>query len=230
MVTSDTATFSLDILEIIEEAHERAGLEVRTGYELSTARRSLNLLLIEWMNRGINLWTVDQRSLDLVRGQVSYVLDADIIDLLDHVIRLPTGLGTANQIDYKITRTSVITYSTRTNKLVESRPTEIYVDRQRDAPEVTMWPVPDNDNYQLIYWCMRRIQDIGEYTNTADLPFRFLDALIAGLAYRIAMKKPEALPRIQDLKGSYEECFRYAAEQDREKADSRFVPHMRFRV
>lgn len=223
MATSGTTTFNLDILELIEESFERAGLELRQGYDLATARRSLNILMLEWQNRGINLWTVEQRQIPLVTGQFIYTLGPDIIDLLDHVIRRNTGV---QQIDYQITRISVSTYATRTNKNVRSRPTEIYIDRQRDAPEITLWPVPESDEFILVYWVLRRVEDVGAYGNTMDISPRFIPAIAAGLAYHIAVKKPEAMNRIEMLKGIYEEQFTLAAQQDREKASLQIVPNV----
>ena len=223
MATSGTTTFNLDILELVEEAFERAGLELRQGYDLATARRSLNIMMLEWQNRGINLWTVEQRQVVLTTGQFLYTLEADIIDLLDHVIRRNTGV---QQIDYQITRISVSTYATRTNKNVRSRPTEIYIDRQRDAPEITLWPVPESSEFTLVYWVLRRIQDVGGSTNTMDISPRFIPAIAAGLAYHIAVKKPEALNRVEMLKAIYEEQFRLAAQEDREKASLQMVPDL----
>lgn len=224
MATSGTTNFSLDITELAEEAFERAGLEVRSGYDLRTLRRSMDLLFREWENRGINLWTVEERTLPLQTGVQTYTLGADIIDLLEHMIRLPTTGAATNQTDYVVSRISVSTWATRTSKLQRSRPTEIYIDRQRDAPQVTLWPSPDRGDYTLVYWVMRRMEDTGAYTNTGDFPFRFYEAMCAGLAYRIAMKKPEVANRIPMLKQEYEQQYMFAAEQDREKADSRLVP------
>ena len=223
MATSGTTLFELDAVDLIEEAFERAGGESRTGYDMRTARRSLNLMALEWQNRGINLWTVEERTLTLVPGQDRYTLGTDIIDLLEHIIR--QGVG-AQQIDYQMTRISVSTYATRSNKLVQSRPTEIYIDRQRDAPVITLWPVPEDNTYTLVYWIMRRIQDVGAYTNTLDAPERFLPAMAAGLAYYIAMKKPESRQFVPELKRVYDEQFAYAAEEDREKASLMIVPRV----
>lgn len=226
MAVSGTTLFDLDAIDMIEEAYERAGLESRSGYDMRTARRSLNLMALEWQNRGINLWTVDERSLALQAGVDRYTLDTDIIDLLEHIIRQNVGQG-AQQIDYQMNRISVSTYATRSNKLTESRPTEIYVNRQRDAPIITLWPVPEDDSYTLVYWVLRRIQDVGAYTNTFDAPERFLPAMTAGLAYYIAMKKPEGQPRLANLKTVYDEQFQWAAEEDREKASVKVQPRIR---
>lgn len=225
MVVATTTNFDLDIPDLVEEAFERCGLEVRTGYDMRTARRSLNLMMTDWANRGINLWTVEQREQALSDGIDSYTLGTDIIDLIEHVIRLPMGSGTVQQTDYQISRISVSTYATRTSKLTRSRPTEIYIDRQREAPRVTLWPVPDDTGYVLVYWFLRRIFDVGEYTNTMALPFRFLEPLAAGLAFYIAQKKPDSANRVDALEQRYERAFARAAMEDREKAPTRLIPH-----
>lgn len=225
MATSGTATFNLDINEICEESFERAGLEMRSGYDLKTARRSLNLMCLEWQNRGINLWTVEEGSVTLVAGTLSYTLPADTIDLMDHVLR--TDSGESNQSDFNLSRISATTYSQIPAKLTEARPTQIYIDRQRDAPVIYLWPVPSSTyNGDIIrYWRMRRIQDTGTTgTTDPDVPARFLPAMVSGLAYYIAMKKPEAAQRIPILKAAYEEQFELAASEDRTKAPLTFVP------
>jgi hypothetical protein len=228
MTTSGTTDFNLEFTEIAEEAWERAGREMRTGYDLRTARRSMNLMTIEWQNRGINMWTIDEGFINLVQGVNTYDLPADTIDLLEHVIR--TGAGNVStQADLTITRISVSTYATIPNKLQQARPIQIWIQRLRDNPKVTLWPTPDqgtvgNPYYVLRYWRMRRIQDAGSGVETADANFRFLPALTAGLAYHIAMKVPELAPRIPMLKAAYDEQFDLAAGEDREKAAIRFVP------
>ena len=223
MATSGTTAFSMDFTEIAEEAWERAGREMKSGYDLRTARRSMNLMLIEWQNRGINMWTIDEGSVPLITSQATYTLPADTIDLLEHVIR--TGTGT-NQQDITISRISVSTYSTIPNKEIEGRPIQLWINRLLDAPEVTVWPVPSNDDYTLQYWRMRRIEDAGTGIETADMTFRFLPVLVAGLAYHIAMKAPELAKRIEMLKSVYDEQFHMAASEDREKATLRLVPHI----
>jgi hypothetical protein len=228
MTTSGTYDFNLEFTEIAEEAWERAGREMRTGYDLRTARRSMNLMTIEWQNRGINMWTIDEGSVNLVQGVAEYDLPADTIDLLDHVVR--TGAGNVStQSDLAITRISVSTYATIPNKLQQARPIQVWVRRLRDNPKIVVWPVPDqgtegNPYYVFKYWRMRRIQDAGAGIETADANFRFLPALTAGLAYHIAMKVPELAERIPMLKQAYEEQFDLAAGEDREKAAVRFVP------
>lgn len=222
MATSGTSAFNLDILEIVEEAYEQVGKEMRTGYELRSARRSLQLLMLEWANMGINLWTVSNDTVSLVDGTANYSLATDFTGLLDGVIR--TGSGTS-QTDYRLTRIDVADYAQRSKKNIESRPTEFYVDRQI-APTVTFWPVPDSNDYTFVYWYLRRIYDAGDNTNNYDVPDRFLPALISGLAFNLAVKTPGAESRVPALKTLYDEKFRLAAEEDRPKTDSFLLPHV----
>tara|TARA_R100001460_G_scaffold107714_1_gene156926 strand:+ start:10799 stop:11491 length:693 start_codon:yes stop_codon:yes gene_type:complete len=226
MATSGTATFNMDFTEIAEEAWERAGREMRSGYDLRTARRSMNLLTIEWQNRGINMWTIDEGTVDLVQGTASYDLPADTIDLLEHVIRTGSG-NVSTQSDLSISRISVSTYASIPNKLAQGRPIQIYIDRGQANPSVTVWPVPDaSSTYILKYYRMRRIQDAGSGTQDADVNFRFLPCLVAGLAYYIAQKDSELAPRLPMLQTEYERQFDLAAQEDREKASISLVPRM----
>ena len=225
MTTSGTTSFDMDFTEIAEEAWERAGREMRSGYDLRTARRSMNLLTIEWQNRGINLWTIDEGSVNLTTGTSEYDLPADTIDLLEQVIR--TGQGNqSTQSDLSITRISVSTYASIPNKFSRGRPIQVWIERLRDNPKINVWPVPDSDNYVFRYWRMRRIQDAGSGIQTADMNFRFLPCLVAGLAYNIALKEPTLVERVGLLKQVYEEQFQLAAGEDREKTPARFVPRV----
>jgi hypothetical protein len=304
VTTSGNTAFSPDFTEIAEEAWEQAGREMRTGYDLRTARRSMNLLTIEWANRGLNMWTYEQGTITLTPGLPTYALPLDTIDLLDHVIR--TGANASStQADLSITRISVSTYATIPNKLAQGRPIQIWVQRlsgqvsptgatlngsinsstttillsstanlpsagfvrigsediyygwlsgnnlggvvrgqngttaashnsgdavyNPNLPAVTVWPTPDNSQtYQLVYWRLRRMQDAGSGIQTADMNFRFLPALVSGLAYHIAKKVPELVERLPMLKASYDEQFDLAAGEDREKAAVRFVPRRQF--
>jgi hypothetical protein len=247
MTTAGTSSFNLDLNNIVEEAFERCGKELRTGYDLRTARRSLNLLTVEWSNRGVNLWTIENGEIPLIANQVSYELPIDTIDLLEHVTR--TGTGTS-QADLTITRISVSTYATIPNKLATGRPIQVWVDRQSgatyppggrpngtntttgvDHPKIYVWPAPDQGSisspyYTFVYWRMRRIQDAGNGITTQDIPFRFLNCMIAGLAYYLAIKV--APDRVAVLKEQYDEQWRYASEEDRDKAAVRFVPRRMF--
>ena len=230
MATSGTSNFNLDFVEIAEESWDRAGREMRSGYDLRTARRSMNLLMLEWQNRGLNLFTYDEGQIVLVQGTAAYDLPADTIDLLDAVIR--TGAGNATtQTDLSITRISMPTYATIPNKLSQGRPIQMWIDRRVEAPTVTVWPVPDQGTeeapfYILRYWRMRRIQDAGTGINTPDINARFLPALVAGLAYHIALKVPELMGRIEMLKMAYEESFLLASQEDREKASVSLTPRI----
>ena len=229
MATSGTTTFDLDLNEIVEECFERCGSELRTGYDLKTARRSMNLLFADWANRGINLWTVEQGTIPLVQGTATYNLPNDTVDLIEHVIR--TGAGNVStQVDLTITRISVSTYSSIPNKLQQARPIQLWINRQAPTPTVTVWPVPDQtNNYTLVYWRLRRIQDAGAGgTYTQDVPFRFIPCLVAGLAYYLSMKIPGAMERMQVLKQQYDEAWQNAADEDREKAAIRLVPRQQF--
>ena len=224
MATSGTAVFNMDLAELVEEAFERAGSELRSGYDLRTARRSLNLMFTDWSNRGINLWTVEQGSQVLTPGTGTYTLPADTVDLLEHVIRTDAG-SSANQADLSVSRISVSTYASIPNKLTQGRPVQIYIDRQESAPSISLWPVPDTaQTYTLVYWRLRRIQDAGGGANTMDVPFRFLNCLTAGLAYYLALKLPNGLGRIDLLKQQYDEAWELAATEDREKATFQLVP------
>lgn len=236
MTTSGTSTFNLNLNDLVEEAFERCGAELRTGYDLRTARRSLNLLTIEWANRGINLWTIEQGSIPLVQGQIVYDLPIDTIDLLEHVVRTQSG---EQQTDITISRISIDTYSTIPNKNAQGRPIQVWINRQSGAdypvdgvanPQINVWPAPDQSNfYTFVYWRLRRLQDAGDGTTTQDIPFRFLPCLVAGLAYHLSLKIPGALERSMSLKAQYEELWQQAADEDREKAPLRIAPRQYFR-
>jgi len=304
MTTTGSSIFNMEFSEIAEEAWERAGREMRSGYDLRTARRSMNLLTIEFANRGLNMWTIEQGSFNLTPGLNTYPLPTDTIDLLDHVIR--TGANsTSTQADLNITRISVSTYATIPNKITQARPIQVWIQRLsgetnptgstlngnitasdttitlssivglaasgyiridsetiyynyidgntinncfraqngttaashttgtavfvQQLPAVTVWPTPDSSvPYQFVYWRMRRIQDAGNGIQTADMNFRFLPCLVAGLAYYIAMKVPELMNRVDMLKAIYDEQFSLAAAEDHEKAAIRYVPRQMF--
>ena len=226
MATTGTTSFDLDLNSLVEEAFERAGAELRTGYDLRTARRSLNLLTIEWANRGINLWTIEEGEIALTQGTITYNLPSDTIDLLDHVVRTGTG---QNQSDININRISVSTYATIPNKNTTGRPIQVWIDRQASIPQINVWPAPDQSSfYTFVYWRLRRLQDAGDGLNTQDIPFRFLPCMVAGLAYHIARKIPGGMERLPQLKADYEELWQQAADEDREKASLRIAPRQMF--
>ena len=308
--TSGASGFNLDLTELVEEAFERAGSELRTGYDLRTARRSLNIMFADWANRGINLWTIETGTIDLVQGQNTYPLPDDTIDLLEHVIRTGANVA-ATQADLSITRISVSTYATIPNKITQARPIQIWIQRYngqtspvastltttitstsdtivlsdvtglpaagfikidneivnygyitqntnavsgtlyncfrgqqntiaaahtaaatvywQQVPAVTVWPTPDNaQQYQLVYWRLRRTQDAGGGVNIMDVPFRFIPCMAAGLSYYIAGKIPTGMERIPMLKQQYDEAWELAAYEDHEKAALRLVPRQTY--
>jgi hypothetical protein len=304
MSTTGTTAFNLEFTELAEEAWERAGREMRSGYDLRTARRSLNLMTIEWQNRGINMWTIETGTITLTQGLNTYALPTDTIDLLDHVIRTQPNVA-STQADLSITRISVSTYATIPNKLAQGRPIQVWIQRLSgevgptvatlngaitattdsivlstvvglagsgyirldsediyytyisgntlggvfrgqnnttaaphttltavnvpQLPAVTVWPTPDgSQTYQFVYYRLRRVQDAGRGVETADMNFRFLPCVVAGLAYYIAMKVPELMGRLDMLKAVYEEQFKLAAGEDREKATLRLAPRMSY--
>ena len=218
MTTSGTRTFNIDIAEAIEEAFERCGLEVRTGYDMKTARRSLNLMFAEWANRGLNLWTVAQGTTTLTQGTSTYTLGADVADILEMVLRRD---GT----DYEVERISRGEYLTFPNKTDQGRPSQFYFDRQIQ-PVITLWQTPENSTDELVYYYVQRIEDAGAYTNTTDLPWRFYPCMVAGLAYYLAMKR--APERLQILKAVYEEEFQRAADEDEDRVALKLQPSARY--
>ncbi len=226
MASSGTTAFTLDLVDVVEEAYERAGSEMRSGYDLRTARRSLNLMFIDWANRGLNMWTFEEADVTLVDGTATYTLPTDTVDVLDAVIRTGAGIE-ATQADLEISRISLPTYASMPNKLQPGRPINMLVTRGVTAPTVTLWPVPNlDDTYTFVYWRLRRIQDAGNGADTADVPFRFLPCLTAGLAYYLAMKNPKLADRLVMLKTVYDEEWQRASDEDREKASVRFIPRV----
>lgn len=232
--TSGTTNFNLDLNGLIEEAFERCGAELRSGYDMRTARRSLNLLTIEWANRGINLWTIEEGTIPLQQGVSQYGMPVDTIDILEHVVRTQTGV---QQTDINISRISVDTYATIPNKNAQGRPIQLWFDRLggqnnptgTQYPTINVWPVPDQNNYySLVIWRLRRIQDAGNGTTTQDIPFRMLPALVAGLAYHLSLKIPDAMQRTPMLKQMYDEAWEQASDEDREKAPLRIAPRQMF--
>jgi len=218
MATSGSRNFELDVADYVEEAFERCGLEVRTGYDLKSAKRSLNLMLAEWANRGLNQWTITQRSQALVSGTGNYTLTNDVIDILSVVVRRG---GT----DYTLERISRADYLNIPTKGTEGRVTQFFLDRQID-PELKLWPVPDNSTDVVYYDALTRMDDADKATNTMEVPFRFYPCLAAGLAYYISIKR--APNRVQLLKAVYEEEFERAMSEDRDRASFNVVPQYEY--
>ena len=217
MTVSGSKDFELDVADYIEEAFERCGLEVRTGYDLKTAKRSLNLLFADWANRGLNQWTIAQRSFTVTSGDGDESLGADVIDILSLVVRRD---GT----DFSLSRISRDEYLSIPTKTTTGRSTQFFVDRQIN-PVLKLWPLPDNSTDVVLYDALIRIDDADIYTNTTQVPFRFYPALAAGLAYYIALKR--APDRVQMLKTVYEEELNRAMDEDRDRASFRVAPDLR---
>jgi hypothetical protein len=217
MTVSGSTDFELDVADYIEEAFERCGLEVRTGYDLKTAKRSLNLMFADWANRGLNQWTIEQRTFTVTSNDGNYDLATDVIDILSLVVRRS---GT----DFALDRISRDEYLNIPTKTTQSRPTQFFVDRQI-TPVLKMWPLPDNSTDVVIYDALTRLDDADTYVNTIGVPFRFYPALAAGLAYYISIKR--APDRMQILKSLYEEEINRAMDEDRDRASFRVAPDLR---
>ena len=218
MTTSNSTNFELDVAEYIEEAFERCGLELRTGYDLQTAKRSMNIMLAEWANRGLNQWTIEQRTQALTASDSDYSLGTDVIDILSAVVR-------RSSTDFSMTRISRDTYLAIPTKTQTGRPTQFFLDRQI-TPNLKIWPAPENSTDVIHYDALTRIQDADGATNTMEIPFRFYPCLTAGLAYYISMKK--APERIQLLKTVYEEEFERAMGEDRDRSSFTVTPQLNY--
>ena len=221
------AVVTPDLPELFEEAYERAGLEMRSGYDLKTARRSFQILTLEWQNRGINLFTIESGTLSLSAGTATYTMPSDTIDIIEHTIR--TGTGTS-QLDTNVSRISVSTFAQKSNKNTQGKPNQIFVQRLAGSTTVTLHPVPDT-TYTLSFFRLKGIDSISSGiagTTTSHVPPRFVPCLVSGLAYYIAMKRPEVANRVSALKQEYEFQFELAAGEDAETASIKFVPHNTF--
>jgi hypothetical protein len=218
MTTSGSRDFNLDVGEMIEEAYERCGLEVRTGYDARTARRSLNLMFAEWANRGLNLWTVTQASITLTQGTATYTLQPDVVDILEMVLRRD---GT----DYEMDRISRSDYFDFPNKTNQGRPSQFFFNRQI-SPEINLWQTPENSTDQIVYYYVRRLEDADTMVNTGGVPFRFYPCMVAGLAYYMAMKR--APDRLQILKAVYDEEFQRASDEDRDRVPLKLQPSVQY--
>jgi len=220
MATSGTTLFDLDVIDIIEEAYEMVGTEMRAGYDIKTARRSLDLMMREWGNRGVNFWTVTEFSLPVVAGTETISLAANIIDILDAVWR--TGSGTS-QNDRTLTRISMVDWAQTANKKQPGLPTQFWINRLQPQQVLHLWPVAPT-NGTLVCWGLRSIEDAGSYGNTMDAPKRFLPAVTSGLAYYLALKNNAPVDKMTILKAEYDRQFNLAAEEDRERAPFKLVP------
>jgi len=220
MALSGTKSFELDVAEYIEEAFERCGIEVKTGYDQRTARRSLNLLLADWANRGLNQWTIEEEIITVVAGDNEYALSSSTIDVLEAVVRFTNGVGTSSQADLTLERISREYYLNIPNKLTQARPVQYFIDRQI-TPLIKIWPTPDQ-TYYIVFNKLVRMDDASSGVNTLEIPFRFYPCLAAGLAYYLSLKK--APDRSQLLKAVYDEEFTRAAAEDRDRASLNLTP------
>ena len=222
MATSGSRDFDLDVAEIIEEAFERCGLELRTGYDAKTARRSLNVMFSEWANRGINLWTVRQATLTVTSGTATYTssngLASPMNDLLEVALR-------RSSTDFEMERISRGDYLNIPNKSTTGRPSQFFFNRQT-SPELTVWPTPENSTDQVVYYYITRIEDADKLTNNADVPYRFIPCMVSAFAYYLAIKK--APERVQFLKNVYEEEFQRAADEDEDRVSLKLAPDIRY--
>ena len=216
MATSNSRDFDLDVAELVEEAYERCGLQVKTGYDAKTARRSLNLMFADWANRGINLWTVQLGTQALTAGTTEYTLTSDVVDLLEIVVR-------RDNTDFQVQRISRSDYQNLPNKTTTGRPSSLFLDKQI-APKINVWPSPENSTDVLRYYFIQRIQDADTAINNMDAPFRFLPCMAAGLAYYLSVKK--APDRVQLLKTIYEEEFQRASDMDQDRVPTRLTPSL----
>ena len=225
MATSGTTTFNLDLSDIIEEAYELCGLELRSGYEYKTARRALDLLFLEWQNRGLNLFTVETGTQTLTEGTLSYTLDSNVLDIIEAFIRTDAD-DTSKQTDQTLRRISVSEYAHISNKLNKGKPSLFYFDRNISIPAIKLWSSPDgNATYTLVYYYVKKIEDTGNVgTNNTAVPTRYLPCMTYGLAYNIACKNNDALQKVPMIKQKYEELWNDVSDADRERASVRFVP------
>ena len=221
MALSGSTNFEPNVAEFVEEAFERCGLELRTGYDLKTARRSINLMLAEWANRGLNQWTIEQATQTVTEGTTDYSLNANIIDILDVVLRRTIN---QTQTDISMNRVSRAEYINIPNKTTKARPSQFFFDKL-STPTLKIWPAPENSTDILVFNKIVRMDDADKATNTMDMPFRFFPCFAAGLAYYISLKR--APERTAQLKAIYEEEFRRAADQDEDRASFNIRPSIR---
>jgi len=229
MATSGTTAFNLDIGDILEESYELCGLEMRTGYDYKTAKRALNLVFLEWQNKGLNLWTLAQGTISVTAGTNTYALVSSAIDVVDAFIRTDAG-DTTKQIDQRLTRISRTEYNHQSNKLTRSKPTQFFVDKNTGTNSIVLWATPDDaKTYTIVYDYIKRIEDAGITSATnADIPARYLPCLTYALALNIAFKNPKSQPMIPMLQTKYNELWKDVSEADRERSNVKFVPDLSY--
>ena len=218
MATSGTTSFNITIDDVIEEAYERCGVRTNSGNDIKSARRSLNLLFSEWGNRGINLWKVKSETTTLVNGQVTYSTPSDCNDVLEAVV---TTTGGNQQTLTKVSRSEYIAIP---NKTDSGTPSQYYVNRQIN-PTISLYLAPDTSAVtNIFYYYLARIEDVGAYTNTSDMPFRFFPCMVSGLAFYLSQKI--APDRIQALKLLYEDELKRALEEDGQRTSVYITPNV----
>tara|TARA_R100000231_G_scaffold17267_2_gene17939 strand:- start:3047 stop:3739 length:693 start_codon:yes stop_codon:yes gene_type:complete len=225
MATSGTTTFNLDLSDIMEEAYELCGLTMRSGYDYRTARRALNLIFLEWQNKGLNLWKIEQATQTLTAGTSSYAAETSALEIVDAFIRTDSG-DTNKQFDQQLTRISRTEYNHQAKKLTQSKPTQFFADKGTSGINIVLWATPDDtQTYTLVYDYIKRIEDAGNVaSNNADVPARYLPCLTYALAYNIACKEPDAINKVNMIRGRYLELWNEVSESDRERAAVKFVP------
>ena len=226
MATSGTTSFDLSIDEIVEEAYERIGIRINSGYDIKSARRSLNILFSEWGNRGVHLWKVELDQVALVQGQASYTVSTDVSDVLEAYISSTSGTPGTTTNDLSLTKIDRSTYAALPNKGTQGQPSQYYVDRQT-TPVIYLYQTPDLSTYTYLkYYVIKRIEDAGAYTNTADVAYRFIPCMCAGLAYYLAIKRSPQ--RAELLKLAYEDEMKRALDEDGSRTSLYISPQSYF--
>tara|TARA_R100000995_G_scaffold66869_1_gene35580 strand:+ start:1186 stop:1878 length:693 start_codon:yes stop_codon:yes gene_type:complete len=227
MATSGTTAFTLDLGDIMEEAYDLCGSELRSGYDYRGAKRALNLIFLEWQNKGLNLWKIEQGTQTLTAGTSSYALPSSALEVVDAFIRTNAG-DTSEQFDQRLNRISRTEYNHQAVKLLQSKPTQFYIDKGTSTNNIVLWSTPDSaETYTLVYDYVKRIEDAGNpASNNADVPGRYLPCLTYALAYNLACKMPEAQNRVPMIKQRYDELWNEVSDADRERAAIRFVPDL----
>lgn len=211
MATSGTTSFDLSIDDIVEEAYERCGIQTNSGYDLRKARTSLNILFSEWGNRGIHLWKTELQTQALTAGTATYTTPSSTNDVLEAYISTASSSGSSTT-DQTLSKIDRSTYAALPNKGSQGTPSQYYVDRQK-TPTITLYLTPDASTYTFLkYYILKRIEDAGAYTNTSDLPFRFIPCMISGLAFYLSMKYTPV--RTEALKLYYEDELKRALDED----------------
>ena len=224
MATSGTKTWTLYVDEVIDEAISRIGSDPTTGKEASSARRTLNIMMRDWGNRGVQLWTIDETTQTVTEGTANYTLDTYLVDITEAVLsRTENSVRT----DFQMSKINREDYMNIPVKSTKGRPSQFWLDMKRAAPVVYLYPTPENSTDVFRYKRRNRIEDITASTESIDIPDRFLPCAVSGLSFYMAQKRPQIdINRRQELKLQYEEEFKRALDDGREKVDLRIVPNI----